>query len=34
MAEDAKKTTEVKIDNGELDTSMTPKDFTEPEIFV
>lgn len=33
MAEDAKKTTEVKIDNGELDTSMTPKDFTEPEIL-
>lgn len=33
MAEDAKKTTEVKIDNGELDTSMTPRDFTEPEIL-
>ncbi len=33
MVEPETKTTEVKIDNGELDTSMTPKDFTEPGIL-
>jgi len=33
MAEPETRTTEVKIDNGELDTSMTPKDFTEPGIL-
>ena len=33
MVEPETRTTEVKIDNGELDTSMTPKDFTEPGIL-
>lgn len=33
MVEPETKTTEVKIDNGELDTSMTPKDFTEPGVL-
>ncbi len=33
MVEPETKATEVKIDNGELDTSMTPKDFTEPGIL-
>ena len=33
MVEPKTRTTEVKIDNGELDTSMTPKDFTEPGIL-
>lgn len=33
MVEPDSNTTDVKIDNGELDTSMTPKDFTEPDIL-
>lgn len=33
MVVENKKAAEVKIDYGELDTSMTPKDFTEPDIL-